>query len=84
VRLIRTSVLALAAATLLVAAAEARKPSNLSGDTYTNVDGHRVRRPVHVLTPPTGWTARCRDGSYSFSEHHRGTCSRHGGVARWR
>ncbi|WP_182058833.1 DUF3761 domain-containing protein, partial [Pantoea sp. ME81] len=23
------------------------------------------------------------DGSYSFSTHHRGTCSRHGGVAEW-
>jgi hypothetical protein len=30
-----------------------------------------------------GATAQCRDGSYSFSEHHRGTCSHHGGVASW-
>jgi hypothetical protein len=28
-------------------------------------------------------TAICRDGTYSFSMHHRGTCSHHGGVARW-
>jgi hypothetical protein len=27
--------------------------------------------------------AECRDGSVSFSEHHRGTCSYHGGVAHW-
>ena len=25
-------------------------------------------------------TARCRDGSLSFSEHRCGTCSHHGGV----
>ena len=27
--------------------------------------------------------AECLDGSVSFSEHHRGTCSYHGGVAHW-
>jgi hypothetical protein len=33
--------------------------------------------------PPPGATARCRDGTYSFSAHRSGTCSHHGGVARW-
>jgi hypothetical protein len=28
-------------------------------------------------------TARCRDGTYSYSAHRRGTCSHHGGVAQW-
>ncbi len=32
---------------------------------------------------PPGATARCRDGTYSFSKHHQGTCSHHGGVAAW-
>jgi hypothetical protein len=32
---------------------------------------------------PPGATAQCRDGTYSFSKHHSGTCSSHGGVARW-
>ena len=32
---------------------------------------------------PPGATAKCRDGSYSFSQHHSGTCSHHGGVAVW-
>ena len=32
---------------------------------------------------PPGATARCRDGTYSFSEHRSGTCSHHGGVAVW-
>jgi hypothetical protein len=27
--------------------------------------------------------ARCRDGSLSYSKHHRGTCSQHGGVRDW-
>ena len=30
-----------------------------------------------------GATAKCRDGSLSFSAHRRGTCSHHGGVALW-
>lgn len=28
-------------------------------------------------------TALCRDGTYSYSQHRRGTCSWHGGVAEW-
>jgi hypothetical protein len=34
-------------------------------------------------TDPTGATAKCKDGTYSKSQHHSGTCSRHGGVAEW-
>lgn len=32
---------------------------------------------------PEGATAQCRDSTFSFSRHHRGTCSHHNGVARW-
>jgi Protein of unknown function (DUF3761) len=32
---------------------------------------------------PPAATARCRDGTYSFSQHRRGTCSDHLGVAEW-
>lgn len=53
-----------------------------NGD-YTNVSGDRVHRPVHSRSAPAGAAARCADGSFSFSEHHRGTCSHHGGVASW-
>jgi|HubBroStandDraft_4_1064222.scaffolds.fasta_scaffold240985_2 hypothetical protein len=28
-------------------------------------------------------TAACVDGSYSYSHHRSGTCSHHGGIARW-
>jgi hypothetical protein len=34
-------------------------------------------------SPPPGATALCRDGTYSFSQHRSGTCSHHGGVAKW-
>ncbi|MEG3130812.1 DUF3761 domain-containing protein [Pantoea cypripedii] len=52
---------------------------------YTNSDGKQIHRPAHTQSgiAPEGATARCRDGSYSFSTHHRGTCSRHGGVGSW-
>ena len=32
---------------------------------------------------PAGATAKCKDGTYSHSKHHTGTCSHHGGVAEW-
>jgi len=51
-----------------------------SSHYYTNVSGHRVHRPVFSPTRPYGATAHCADGSWSFSEHTRGTCSHHGGA----
>lgn len=41
------------------------------------------RRNSQYTPPQSGATAVCRDGSYSYSRHRRGTCSHHGGVARW-
>jgi Protein of unknown function (DUF3761) len=52
-------------------------------DYYTNVSGHHVHRPVFASHAPRGASAQCGDGSYSFSEHHQGTCSHHGGVSSW-
>src|SRR5260370_10679183 len=51
--------------------------------TYTNSSGQTVKSPVHSSTVPADATAKCADGTYSFSKHHRGTCSHHGGVAHW-
>jgi len=31
----------------------------------------------------SGATAKCKDGTFSHSKHHTGTCSHHGGVAQW-
>lgn len=52
---------------------------------YRNMDGTTVHSPAHTKSgqAPPGASAKCGDGSYSFSLHHRGTCSRHGGVAEW-
>jgi Protein of unknown function (DUF3761) len=51
--------------------------------SYTDVDGDTVHRPVCATTHQAGETAICNDGSHSFSRHHAGTCSHHGGVAEW-
>lgn len=50
---------------------------------YTNSYGNTVQSPTRYNKAPAGATALCRDGSYSFSQSRRGTCSHHGGVARW-
>jgi uncharacterized protein YraI len=53
------------------------------GGGYVNSRGKWVPSPCRSSSPPAGATAQCRDGTYSFSQSRRGTCSRHGGVARW-
>jgi hypothetical protein len=49
---------------------------------YVNSSGDIVHSPT-CETEPGHHTAHCRDGSESFSEHHQGTCSHHGGVDHW-
>ncbi|WP_150296254.1 DUF3761 domain-containing protein [Pseudomonas extremaustralis] len=53
--------------------------------SYLNSDGKTVHSPAHTKSDsaPQGATAKCKDSSYSFSQHRRGTCSRHGGVMAW-
>jgi Protein of unknown function (DUF3761) len=51
---------------------------------YANVDGQVVHSPsCREEEENEKPTADCRDGSVSFSHHHSGTCSGHGGVAHW-
>jgi len=50
---------------------------------YINVDGNKVQSPTYSNTVPAGASARCGDGTYSFSQHRSGTCSHHGGVSSW-
>lgn len=52
---------------------------------YRNKDGQEIHSPAHTQNgkAPQGASAQCGDGSYSFSQHRSGTCSRHGGVASW-
>jgi hypothetical protein len=72
---------ALAAALVTFAAGQAG--AQCASDQYLNSSGHCVHRSEFRSTQPPGAAAQCRDGTWSFSEHHQGTCSHHGGVARW-
>jgi hypothetical protein len=74
-----------AATTTPQATASATTSGSCAADYYRNSNGVCVHRPLKTQgsAVPQGATAQCRDGSYSFSQHRRGTCSHHGGVARW-
>lgn len=58
--------------------------SECTAGAYENSSGNIVCKPEESPSgPPAAATAECVDGTYSFSEHRSGTCSYHGGVARW-
>lgn len=59
------------------------QPAGCGAGYYTNVDGACVHDPEYSAVQPSGATALCGDGTYSFSRHHRGTCSHHDGVAQF-
>lgn len=65
------------------ATALARAPTTCGADHYVNARGNCVHRPMRAAGAPAGATAKCRDGTYSFSQSRRGTCSWQGGVATW-
>ncbi|XUL89624.1 DUF3761 domain-containing protein [Streptomyces galilaeus] len=45
---------------------------------------HHTVGTCHAGSPhPRGATAQCQDGTYSYSKHFSGTCSRHHGVKYW-
>ena len=58
--------------------------SSIAAET-TALTRQPAKPPVRIGTETklSGPTARCRDGTYSYSAHRRGTCSHHGGVAVW-
>jgi hypothetical protein len=63
-----------------------KETSTLSNSNYyINTQGSRIHSPAYTSdnSIPAGASARCRDGTYSFSQSRRGTCSRHGGVSEW-
>jgi len=57
----------------------------VEGRGYINSQGNWVPSPTRTANgqAPAGASARCRDGTFSFSQSRRGTCSHHGGVAEW-
>jgi len=74
-----------ASAAAVAASVASAAPQLVEDGHYRNIDGAVVHSPAHTDTgaAPAGASAQCRDGSFSFSAHRRGTCSHHGGVARW-
>ncbi|HAV3053228.1 DUF3761 domain-containing protein [Acinetobacter baumannii] len=60
-----------------------RTKNIVNGRGYKNVDGKYISSPKKSKTQPADATAQCRDGTWSFSQNRRGTCSGHGGVAAW-
>jgi len=57
--------------------------TDCTNGSYINSAGNTVCNPETSSSTPSGATARCSDGTYSFSKSHRGTCSHHGGVINW-
>jgi predicted RNA-binding Zn-ribbon protein involved in translation (DUF1610 family) len=74
----------LAAALVICFAAQSGKALAYAcnNNYYVNSSGHLVHSPSCGQKHEKR-TAECRDGSVSFSEHHRAACSHHGGVAHW-
>lgn len=58
------------------AAAPAAKPA-------ATMAAAKPAKSAAMTSSPEGATAKCKDGSFSKSKHHSGTCSRHGGVDSW-
>lgn len=56
---------------------------NCPSGTYVNSAGNTICRPTAANVAPQGATAKCGDGTFSYSQSRRGTCSSHGGVAAW-
>jgi hypothetical protein len=65
------------------APAPAQTAHDCPNGTYVNSAGNTVCSPYASSSAPTGATAKCGDGTYSFSQSCSGTCSHHGGVATW-
>ena len=59
------------------------QPTLSNNNYYTNSAGNKVHSPAYSNTAPAGASAKCGDGTYSFSQSRRGTCSHHGGVSSW-
>lgn len=65
-----------AAASAPAAAPAAAKPSAMAKSAAAPT-------ATASASDPAGASAKCKDGTYSHSKHHSGTCSKHGGVAEW-
>lgn len=53
------------------------------GSNYNSQNTSTQTKSNYNNNSAAGATALCNDGTYSYSQNRRGTCSHHGGVARW-
>ncbi len=74
-----------AAAPAAAATATAAAPAAKAAVTKTAPAAASTKAPTAAAdaSDPAGATAKCKDGTFSHSKHHSGTCSRHGGVGEW-
>lgn len=56
-------------------------PTPYQAPTYVRPDP--IPQSTPVIASGAGASARCADGTYSYSQNRRGTCSHHGGVSEW-
>jgi hypothetical protein len=78
-------IIAAALTTAAIVVAPVELLPTASADCYINSNGVCVQDPMRPDpnqpdSAPPGATAKCKDGSWSFSQHRSGTCSSHGGV----
>ncbi|WP_082946689.1 DUF3761 domain-containing protein [Mycobacterium sp. ACS4054] len=75
----------LVAAVVAAAASGLAAPAHSSPGCYIASSGDCVPYPQQGPSQPPGATAKCTDGSWSFSEHPHsgGTCHGHGGVQQY-
>ncbi len=68
-----------AAATMAAPAAKVEKAEKAA----TKTAEAKAPTVAASATDPAGATAKCKDGTFSHSKHHGGSCSNHGGVAEF-
>jgi len=71
---------ALACLAALALTAPLKAQDSDSARKATSPSTHEASAKTHH---PKGATAKCTDGTYSMSESTTGSCSGHGGVAKW-
>ncbi|MFF4653586.1 DUF3761 domain-containing protein [Streptomyces sp. NPDC001380] len=83
-RALRTAGTGLAAACLLLAPITATAAYAAPARAAAAHCAHHTTGTCAANRPhPRGATAQCKDGTYSYSAHFRGTCSHHRGVRYW-
>lgn len=65
------------------AAGNSTSSGSSGGPSSSESGGATTDRTKAPAAPGGGATAQCNDGTLSYSQHHQGTCSHHGGVAIW-